>query len=60
MENRIAKLKRVNTSNINNEILNCDDHQLNRDINNCYNSFNKNNNNYNIKVSKIFTKSNII
>ena len=51
MENKIAKLKRVNTSNINNEILNFDDHQLNRGINNYYNSHDKNNNDYNIKVN---------
>ena len=42
---------RVNNSNKNNEILNCDDHQFNRGINNCYNSLDKNNNNYNIKVN---------
>ena len=51
MENKIAKLKRVNTSGINNEILNFDDHQFNRGINNCYNPLDKNNSNYNIKVN---------
>ena len=51
MENKIVKLKRVKTSNINNEILNFDDHEFNRGINNCYNSLDKNNNNYNIKVN---------
>ena len=51
MENKIAKLKRVNNSNINNEIPNFDDHQLNRGINNYYNSHDKNNNDYNIKVN---------
>ena len=53
MENKIAKLKKVNTNNINNELVNFDNQQLNGGFNNYYNPLDKNNknNNYNIKVN---------